>query len=174
MGGAGQAVDAAMVDGAALLSAMTWQFRNAGMWNDAPGTNLLDGAAHFYDTYICADGKFVAIGSIEPQFYALLREAAGVADDAVFDAQMDSRAWPALKAKLAAIFATRTRDEWCEIMEGTDICFAPVLAMGEAPAHPHNVARGTFIEVGGHTQPAPAPRYSGTPVDPPRASTAAA
>jgi alpha-methylacyl-CoA racemase len=174
LGGPGQVVDAAMVDGAALLSAMTWQFRNAGMWHDAPGTNLLDGAAHFYDTYVCADGRFVAIGSIEPQFYALLRDAAGVADDAAFDAQMDPRQWPALKAKLAAIFATRTRDEWCAVMEGTDICFAPVLTLGEAPAHPHNAARGTFIEVGGHTQPAPAPRYSRTPTDPPRPSTIAA
>ncbi|RHW18804.1 CoA transferase [Sphingomonas gilva] len=159
-GAPGQVVDAAMVDGAALLSAMTWQFRNAGMWRDEAGTNLLDGGAHFYDTYACADGRFVAIGSIEPQFYALLREAAGVAGDPAFDAQMDARGWPALKAKLAAIFATRTRDEWCAVMEGTDICFAPVLTPGEAPAHPHNVARGTFVEVDGLTQPAPAPRFS--------------
>jgi alpha-methylacyl-CoA racemase len=162
MGAPGQVVDAAMVDGAALLSAMTWQFRNAGMWRDEAGTNLLDGAAHFYDTYVCADGQFVAIGSIEPQFYALLRETVGVADDPAFDAQMDARQWPALKAKLAAIFASRTRDEWCAVMEGTDICFAPVLTMGEAPAHPHNAARGTFIEVDGLSQPAPAPRYSVT------------
>lgn len=160
-GGAdGQVVDAAMVDGAALLSAMTWQFRNAGMWSDAAGTNLLDGAAHFYDSYACSDGQFVAIGSIEPQFYALLRQAAGVADDPAFDAQMDRAAWPVLKAKLAAIFATRTRDEWCAVMEGTDICFAPVLSLGEAPAHPHNAARGVFVEIDGLTQPAPAPRYS--------------
>jgi alpha-methylacyl-CoA racemase len=129
---------------------------------------MLDGAAHFYDTYECADGKWVSIGAIEPQFYALLRDKAGVADDPAFDAQHDRSQWPALKAKLAAIFRNRTRDEWCAIMEMTDICFAPVLSMREAVMHPHNAARGTFVEVAGATQPAPAPRFSGTPAPEPR------
>lgn len=158
--GTGQVIDCAMTDGSALLSAMTWGFLGAGRWQDAPGTNFLDGAAHFYDTYVCSDGKFVSIGSIEPQFYALLREKTGLADDPDFDAQFDPARWPQLKAKLAGIFATKTRDEWCRIMEMTDICFAPILSLGEAPHHPHNLARETFTTVGGVTQPAPAPRYS--------------
>lgn len=170
MGGQGQVIDAAMTDGSALLAGMTWAMTAAGMVDDRPGENMLDGGAHFYDTYVCADGKWVSIGSIEPQFYALLRAAAGVADDPAFDAQHDRVAWPALKAKLAAIFARKTRDEWCATMEMTDICFAPVLSLAEAPAHPHNAERGTFIEVGGATQPAPAPRYTGTVIETPRAA----
>ncbi|MET0372543.1 MAG: CoA transferase, partial [Sphingobium sp.] len=123
--------------------------------------------------YRCADGKHVAIGAIEPHFYAQLRAAIGIADDRDFDAQMDPRAWPVLKEKMAAIFATRSRDEWTALMEGTDICFAPVMTIAEAPDHPHVRARGTFIEVDGQTQPAPAPRLSATPADPPRATSAA-
>jgi alpha-methylacyl-CoA racemase len=138
-----------------------------GRWRDAAGHNLLDGAAHFYDTYVCADGKFISIGSIEPQFYALLREKAGLAADSDFDAQMDPSRWGLLKDKLAALFVTQPRDHWCALMEATDVCFAPVLSLAEAPQHPHNVARQTFIEVGGVTQPAPAPRYSGTVADHP-------
>ena len=161
-GAPGQVIDAAMTGGSALLSAMSWYMLEAGVNRDEAGVNMLDGGAHFYDSYRCADGRFIAIGSIEPQFYALLRSAAGVADDPDFDRQHDRAAWPALKAKLGAIFATKTRDEWCAIMEATDICFAPVLSLREAPDHPHNAERETFVTVGGAVQPAPAPRFSVT------------
>ena len=166
--GQGQVIDCAMTDGAALLMSMIWSFRAGGLWRDERGVNLLDSGAHFYDTYACADGKYVSVGAIEPQFYALLREKAGLAEDADFDRQMDRRAWPALKERLAAVFATRTREDWCAILEGTDACFAPVLSMAEAPTHPHNVARATFVDVDGVVQPAPAPRYSATPTVAPR------
>ena len=169
-GAPGQVIDAAMTDGSALLAGMSYAMLAAGTTSDVPGTNLLDGGAPFYDTYECADGKFVAIGSIEPQFYALLREKTGIADDPGFAAQFDRAAWPVSKQRLAAIFRTRTRDEWCAIMEMTDVCFAPVLSMAEAPAHPHNVARGTFVTVGGAVQPAPAPRFSATPAPDPVAA----
>lgn len=167
-GAPGQVVDCAMTDGSALLMAMMWGFRAQGMWSDTRGTNMLDTGAPFYDTYETADGGFVAIGSIEPQFYALLRETLDIADDVLFDAQYDRAQWPAQKARLTDIFKSKTRDEWCALMEATDICFAPVLGFDEAVAHPHNRERGTFIEVGGVLQPAPAPRYSATPCDPPR------
>ncbi|MFZ3287243.1 MAG: CaiB/BaiF CoA-transferase family protein, partial [Telluria sp.] len=157
--GKGQVVDAAMTDGAALLGAMIYGFRAHGSWDERREANLLDGGAPFYDTYACADGKFISIGSIEPQFYALLLRLTGVSDPA-FDAQMERSGWPALKAKLSALFKTRTRAQWCELLEGTDVCFAPVLDMAEAPQHPHNRARATFVEVDGVTQPAPAPRFS--------------
>jgi len=160
--GQGQVVDAAMTDGAALLSAMMYGFKSAGQWSNQRGENMLDGGAHFYDTYACADGRHVAVGAIEPQFYALLRERCGLAEDAAFDAQMDSARWPLLKLRLADVFRTRTRDEWCLLLEGSDACFAPVLDWDEAPQHPHNVARGTFADVGGVVQPAPAPRFSRT------------
>jgi alpha-methylacyl-CoA racemase len=160
--GKGQVVDCAMSDGAASLMAMFYGFKASGMWQEERRANMLDGGAHFYDTYQCADGKWVSIGSIEPQFYALLLEKTGIQDPA-FAAQMDRRAWPDLHDKLAAVIATRTRDEWTEIMGGTDVCFAPVLDLDEAPKHPHNVARETFVEVSGVTQPAPAPRFSATP-----------
>ncbi len=161
--GQGQVIDCAMTDGAALLMSMIWSFHGQGLWRDERGVNLLDSGAHFYDTYACADGKYVSIGAIEPQFYAVLREKAGLAEDPEFDRQMDSRYWPALSEKLAALFATQTRDAWCAILEHTDACFAPVLSLAEAPAHPHNVARATFTEAGGVIQPMPAPRYSATP-----------
>jgi alpha-methylacyl-CoA racemase len=157
--GKGQVVDAAMTDGAALLGAMMYGLRGSGGWSGQREANLLDGGAPFYDSYGCADGKFIAIASLEPQFYALMLKLAGVADPA-FDAQMDRSRWPQLKSKLAALFKTRTRAEWCELMEGSDVCFAPVLDMAEAPQHPHNRARATFIEIDGVTQPAPAPRFS--------------
>jgi alpha-methylacyl-CoA racemase len=157
-----------MTDGSALLMSMMWGFRAQGIWGDARGTNLLDTGAPFYDTYETADGKFVAIGSIEGQFYALLREALGLAADPLFDNQYDRAQWPAQKARLAEIFRTKTRDEWCASMEASDICFAPVLDWDEVADHPHNKARGTFVEVNGVKQPAPAPRYSATPCDPPR------
>ena len=159
--GKGQVVDAAMTDGAALLGAMMYGFRAYGAWSDARASNLLDGGAHFYDTYACEDGKFISIGAIEPQFYAQLLALAGI-DDPAFKVQMDPRQWPDLSGKLAAVFAQRSRDSWCQLLEGTDVCFAPVLDMAEAPQHPHNVARATFVEVGGVTQPAPAPRFSRT------------
>ncbi len=159
--GRGQVVDAAMTDGSALLMAMFHGFKAQGFWQDRRGVNMLDGGAHFYDAYECSDGKWISIGSIEPRFYALLREKAGL-DDAAFDAHMDPAQWPQLKEKVAAAIASRTRDEWCEIMEGTDVCFAPVLDLEEAPQHPHNKARSTFVDVGGVTQPAPAPRFDRT------------
>ena len=166
--GQGQVVDAAMTDGAALLSSMMYGFKSAGQWSSQRGENMLDGGAHFYDTYACADGKYVSVGAIEPQFYALLRERCGIADDTAFDAQMDADRWPLLKLRMADVFRTRTRDEWCVLLEGSDACFAPVLDWDEAPEHPHNRARATFVTQGGLTQPAPAPRYSATPCDPPR------
>ena len=169
--GQGQVIDAAMTDGAATLMSMIWGFRANGMWSDDRGTNLLDTGSHMYDTYETSDGKWISIGSLEPQFYAELRRLAGLADDPDFDAQMDRRQWGPLKAKLTALFATKTRDAWCALMEMTDVCFAPVLSMAEAPSHPHNAARGTFIEVGGVMQPAPAPRYSVTVTDAPVMTT---
>jgi alpha-methylacyl-CoA racemase len=166
--GQGQVIDCAMTDGAAALMAMIWGFRANGIWKDERGVNLLDTGAHMYDTYECADGKWISIGSLEPQFYALLLEKTGLKDDADFAAQMNSAQWPALKERLTALFKTRTRDEWCADMEMTDVCFAPVLSMSEAPHHPHNAARGTFVEADGVMQPAPAPRYSLTSSDAPR------
>ncbi|MEQ1687547.1 MAG: CaiB/BaiF CoA-transferase family protein [Sphingopyxis sp.] len=166
-GGKGQVIDCAMTDGSATLSAMIWGFRAAGIWSDTRGANMLDGGAPYYDSYQCSDGRYVTIGAIEPQFYAALRSAIGLDADADFDQQNDKARWPMLKAKMTALFKTRTRDQWCEIMEMTDICFAPVLSMDEAPRHPHNVARQTFIDVGGTIMPAPAPRYSATVTDHP-------
>ena len=161
--GKGQVVDSAMVDGSAVLMSMFWAMKNIGIFDEnKPGTNLLDTGAHFYDVFECSDGKYVSIGSIEPQFYALLLEKTGLADDPAFAKQMDASHWPALKIKLADVMRTKTSAQWCKIMEGTDVCFAPVLTMSEAAKHPHNVARQTFIEVDGVTQPAPAPRFSRT------------
>jgi alpha-methylacyl-CoA racemase len=157
--GRGQVVDAAMTDGAALLSAMMYGMKAAGKWSNERGENLLDGGAHFYGTYACADGKYVAIGAIEPQFYAQLLALCGIGDPA-FQAQRDVHSWPMLKYRLADVFKTKTRAEWCALMEGTDVCFAPVLDWDEAPQHAHNRARETFIEVDGVIQPAPAPRFS--------------
>jgi alpha-methylacyl-CoA racemase len=162
-GGAGQVIDVAMTDGASIIHAMQWGFRGLGMWEDTRGVNMLDTAAHFYDTYECADGQFVSIGSIEPQFYALLRDKLGLTDDHDFDAQMDKSQWPVLKARLTAIFKLQPRDHWVDLMEGTDICFAPILSMTDALSHPHNVERGTFMKLDGIDQPGPAPRFLGTP-----------
>jgi alpha-methylacyl-CoA racemase len=159
--GRGQVVDAAMTDGTALLSAMLYGLVGAGYWTGERGANLLDGGAHFYGTYECADGKWVAVGAIEAPFYAELLRRAGI-EDPDFQAQMDRERWPELRERLAAIFRTRTRDAWCAALEGTDACFAPVLDWSEAPRHPHNVARGTFVTVEGVVQPAPAPRFSRT------------
>ena len=167
-GGPGQVVDAAMTEGSSLLAGMLRWLGETGRWRGERGVNLLDGGAPFYDSYETADGKYVAIGAIEPQFYARLLEGLGLAGDPGFAGQMDPAAWPALKDRLAAIFLTKSRDEWCALLEGTDACFAPVLTLAEAPRHPHNVARGAFVEVGGMVQPAPAPRFSATPAEPPR------
>ena len=161
--GKGQVVDTAMVDGAAVLMTMFWSFKSMGIFNEnAPGTNLLDTGAHFYDVFECKDGRYVSLGSIEPQFYAELMELTGLKDDPDFARQMDQSMWPGLKERLREVFRGKTRDEWCAIMEATDVCFAPVLTMSEAAAHPHNVERRTFVEANGHMQPAPAPRFSRT------------
>jgi alpha-methylacyl-CoA racemase len=157
--GTGQVVDAAMVDGAAILTAMFYGMR--GFWSSERGTNLLDTGAHFYDVYETKDGEYVSIGSIEPQFYAELRRLAGLDADE-WGAQMDRSQWPALKEKIAAVFKTKTRDEWNALMEHTDVCYAPVLSFDEAVQHPHNVERGTFKEIAGVVQPGPAPRFSRT------------
>ncbi|HNR75617.1 MAG TPA: CaiB/BaiF CoA-transferase family protein [Parvularculaceae bacterium] len=159
-GAPGQVIDCAMTDGSALLTTMIWGMRAQGFWRDDRGVNMLDTGAHFYNTFETKDGKWISIGSIEPQFYALLREKLGLQDRTEFDAQMNPAGWPALKEELRSVFKTKTRDEWCAWLEGTDVCFGPVLSMGEAPTHPHNLARKTFVNVGGVTQPAPAPRYS--------------
>jgi len=166
--GKGQIVDAAMVDGAAALMTMFWAFKNIGMFDeDAPGTNLLDTGAHFYDTYECRDGKFLAVGAIEPQFYALFLQLTGLDRDPEMAVQMDRTKWPALKVKVAARIKEKTRDEWAEIFLGTDACVAPVLTMSEATQYPHNRERGTFIEVDGVVQPAPVPRFSRSMPDTP-------
>jgi alpha-methylacyl-CoA racemase len=160
--GKGQVVDAARVDGASMLMAMIYGMKELGAWTNNRQDNMLDGAAHFYGCYQCADGEWISIGAIEPQFYALLRDKTGIAGDPEFDPQMDKAQWPKLRGKLRALFMTKTRDAWNAIMEGTDICYAPVLNLDEAPQHPHNLARKTFVEVDGEIQPAPAPRFSRT------------
>ena len=160
--GKGQVVDAAMVDGAASLMAMFHSMRALGVWNDERGTNLLDTGSHFYDVYECADGRYISIGSIEPQFYSELLRLTGLEQDEGFAAQMDRTSWSDLKERIGAVFMTKTRDDWCEIMEATDVCFAPVLTLAEAPEHPHNQHRGVFTEIAGVTQPNPSPRFSRT------------
>ncbi|HEU4430219.1 MAG TPA: CaiB/BaiF CoA-transferase family protein [Myxococcota bacterium] len=160
--GKGQVVDAAMVDGAATLMAFIHGFYAMGGWSEARGTNLLDTGAHFYDTYETKDGKYVSIGSIEPQFYAELLQLSGL-DKEPLPAQLDRSQWRAMKQRLTALFKTKTRAEWCALMEGSDVCFAPVLTIPEAYEHPHNIARGTFVEVAGVKQPGPSPRFSRTP-----------
>ena len=159
--GKGQVVDTAMCDGAASLMSMFFDMTAIGRWTEGRDSNFLDGGAHFYGVYECACGNFISIGSIEPQFYALLRNLAGL-NEPDFDAQMERKAWPGLKQKLVDVFKTKTREQWCKIMEGTDVCFAPVLTMAEAPQHPHMAARKVFVTRHGVTQPAPAPRFSRT------------
>lgn len=165
--GQGQVIDCAMIDGAAVLMSMMWGARARGSWKDERGVNLLDTGAPFYDTYVCADGKFVAVGAIEPEFYALFRQALGLSDDALFHDQLNAEAWPAMKCRLVEVFLTKTRDEWIALAS-EDACIVPVLSMAEAPSHPHNVVRGTFTNIAGVVQPAPAPRFLGTPSPPPR------
>src|SRR5438874_1630713 len=160
--GKGQVVDAAMVDGAAVLMTMIYAFMAMGIWQDDPGTNILDTGAPFYEVYECADGKFLAVGAIETQFYAELLKRTGLENEEL-PFQLDRPQWPAMKERFAALFKTKTRDEWAAIFEGTDACAAPVLSLSEAHTHPHNRARGTFLEKDGILQPAPAPRFSRTP-----------
>ena len=157
--GKGQVIDAAMTEGSALLMSMMYGMLNSGIWTDSRDSNLLDGAAHFYGCYECKDGKFVSIGSIEPQFYSLLREKMNIDED-IFDNQMDKNSWPTLRENLEIRFKEKTRDEWCQIMEGTDICFAPVLSMNEAINHKHNIERKSFFDLDNVIQPSPAPKFS--------------
>jgi crotonobetainyl-CoA:carnitine CoA-transferase CaiB-like acyl-CoA transferase len=164
--GLGQVVDAAMVDGSALLTSFIYGLRARGVWRDERGVNLLDGGAPFYDTYATSDGKYVAVGALEPQFYAALLTGLGLSNDGL-PAQLDVSGWPILRAKFTEVFAQRTRDGWVEAFAGTDACVAPVLSPAEAPAHPHNSARGVFADVGGVIQPAPAPRFHRSGVDEP-------
>ncbi|MBK4999680.1 CoA transferase [Pseudomonas sp. S31] len=159
--GVGQVIDAAMSDGTSLLAAFIHGLRAQGHWQDQRASNLLDGAAPFYDTYRCADGGFIALGAIEPKFYQELRDRCGL-QDSVFDDQMNTDCWATQKQALAGIIALRTRDEWCALLEGTDVCFAPVLDWAQAPHHPHNRARETFVTVQEVVHPAPAPRFSRT------------
>ena len=167
--GRGQVVDAAMTDGAMALMAPILGMRARGRWAGPRGSNLLDGGAHFYSTYRCADGAYVSVAAIEPQFYRLLREKLGILDLPEFESQMDAGRWPELGQRLEAIFAQRTREEWVELLEGTDVCFAPVLEFDEVHLHPHNVARNSHVTLGGVIQPAPAPRFSRTPAGLPAA-----
>ncbi|MEX2468166.1 MAG: CaiB/BaiF CoA-transferase family protein [Pseudohongiellaceae bacterium] len=160
--GKGQVIDAAMTDGTASLLSPFYGLMAMGQWTTERFSNRLDGGAYFYGSYECADGKYISIGSLEPQFYALLRDKCGL-DDPEFDEQYAQEAWPGKRARLEQLFKTRSRQEWCELMEGSDVCFAPVLDLAEAPEHPHNRARETFVEHEGVTQPAPAPRFSRTP-----------
>jgi len=174
--GKGQVVDAAMIDGAASLMSAYWNYRALGLFDDdGPGTGTLGGGAHYYDVYETKDGRYVSVGALEPPFYQAFVQALGLdegmfgdAGFAGFGGDADNRPRPELKRIVADAFRTRTRDEWCAIMEGTDICFAPVLGFGEAPGHPHHRARGTYMRVGDHLQNRPAPRFSATPADPPR------
>jgi len=160
--GKGQVVDAAMVDGAASLMTAIYGMHGSGFWNNERGDNILDTGAHYYEVYETKDGKHVAIGSIEAKFYAELLRLSGLQGEEL-PHQQDRKSWPKMKERLKTLFRTKTRDEWCKIMEGSDICFAPVLSMAEAPQHPHMKHRGTFVEENGVTQPGPAPRFSRTP-----------
>ena len=160
--GQGQVIDAGMVDGAASLMIPVYGLHASGYFSDERASNILDGGAPFYDAFETADGKFVSIGSIEKKFYKLLLEKLGLADKDLPD-QMDRSRWPELRARFAEVIKGKTRDEWTEIMEGSDVCFAPVMSMSEAHIHPHNIARENFVEVAGVTQPAPAPKFSRTP-----------
>jgi alpha-methylacyl-CoA racemase len=160
--GKGQVVDTAMVDGVASLMTAIYGMRGAGVFTDNRGENMLDTGAHFYDAYETSDGKYICIGSIEAKFYEELLQLSGLKGEEL-PRQLDRKSWPAMKERIAKLFRTKTRDEWCRIMEGSDVCFAPVLSMEEAPRHPHNRQRATFVEENGVIQPAPAPRFSRTP-----------
>jgi alpha-methylacyl-CoA racemase len=166
--GQGQVIDAAMVDGSALLTSFLYGMRAAGSWQDQRGSNLLDGGAPFYDTYATSDGEYVAVGALEPQFYAALLRGLDLADAGLPD-QHDRAGWPELRRRFAETFAQRSRADWEQVFAGTDACVSPVLSLAEAPAHPHAIARSSFVAVGDVTQPAPAPRFGRTPAGPPAA-----
>jgi alpha-methylacyl-CoA racemase len=161
--GEGQVVDAAIVDGAAYATTLLQALYAQGHWGGDRHSNALDGAAHWYDCYECADGKFVSVGALEPDFYQMLLQKLELESDAAYARQMDQRCWPELKQKFSALFRQKTQQEWCDLLEGSDACFAPVLDFEEAAAHPHNRARATFVDIDGVSQPAPAPRFSETP-----------
>jgi alpha-methylacyl-CoA racemase len=166
--GQGQVVDAAMVDGAAQLMTSVYGLREQGRWNPEPGSNLIDGGAPFYDVYLTSDAKLVSVAALERRFFSQLVERLGLADDAAVADRMNPATWPAMRSRFTEVFAGRTRDEWCELLEGTDCCFAPVLTLDEAVEYPHNVARATFVDGAGGPRPAPAPRFSATPAAPSR------
>ena len=161
--GEGQVVDAAISDGAALMTALLYGLQQQGMWIDRRQSNLLDGGSHWYDCYECADGAYVSVGALEPAFYQELLQKCGLSGDPEFESQFEQARWPAQKMRMSELFRSKSRDEWREILEGSDACFAPVLSLSEAPQHPHNQARKTFLDIDGVTQPGPAPRFSRTP-----------
>jgi alpha-methylacyl-CoA racemase len=163
--GKGQVIDTAITDSCALMSTLVQGLRAQRLWADRRQSNALDGGAYWYDCYECADGKWISVGALEPQFYQLLLAKCGLAGQGLEAAQFDLPRWPELRQRFAGLFRTRTRAEWCELLEGTDVCFAPVLDFAEAPAHPHNRARGAYVEIDGIAQPAPAPKFSGTPAE---------
>lgn len=169
--GKGQIIDAAITDGSASLMSVFHGWQNAGFWSTKRNSNLLDGAAYYYNVYETADGRYVSVGPLEPKFYAVLVEKAGL-DVATFANQSGPAKWPQLQEKLAAAIKKKTQKEWCDLLEGTDACFAPVLDLSEAPRHPHNIARKTYVDIGGVEQPAPAPRFSRTVCDVPAAPRA--
>jgi alpha-methylacyl-CoA racemase len=163
--GRGQVIDTAITDSCALMSTLVQGLRAQHLWADRRQSNALDGGAHWYDCYQCADGEWISVGALEPQFYRLLIEKCGLAGEGLESAQFDVARWPELKARMAALFLSKSRAEWCALLEGTDVCFAPVLSFAEAPGHPHNRARGAYVELGGVTQPAPAPKFGTTPAE---------
>lgn len=167
--GRGQVVDCAMTEGSAVLMAMIAGLRAEGRWRRERGVNTFDSGAHFYEIYETADGEFISVAAVEPQFYRLLMEKIGLGDEAAVGGQFDEALWPERKRMLEGIFISKTREEWCSVLEGTDACFAPVLSMDEAPEHPHNVARAAYTRVDGAFQAAPAPRYSRSKTVPPQA-----
>jgi alpha-methylacyl-CoA racemase len=169
-GGEGTVIDAAMTDGSALLMSMIYSFHGQGWWKDERGVNMLDTGAHFYDVYETRDGKFISLGPIEPQFYAKMLELTGLTDDPDMVPQTDPRKWDKMRDTLAKVIAAKTRDEWDGIMAGSDACYAPILSLTEAPDHPHNLSRNTFVTAGGVRQPTPAPRYSSIETTPPKMS----
>ena len=161
----GQVIDAAITDGSALMTSLLYGLQQAGLWTNQRQDNFLDGGAHWYDCYECADQHYISIGALEPAFYNELLKRCDLAGDADYADQFAKQRWPELREKMAAMFRTRSRDEWCELLEGSDACFAPVLNFAEAPDHPHNRDRQTFVERDGVVQPAPAPRFSATPAE---------
>ena len=163
--GQGQVIDGAITDGCAVMSALIQGLRAQRLWADRRQSNVLDGGAHWYDCYECADGEWISVGALEPQFYRLLLDKCGLSGEGLEDAQFDFANWPRLKERLAGVFRGKSRAEWCELLEGTDVCFAPVLNLAEAQAHPHNMARQAYLDVAGVRQPAPAPRFSATPAE---------